>query len=80
MSFSFPTEANTNITVATVPLVLTDASKTPRMMTSAEFGLRTLLNLLMNTLEFLYQLLNLKQPLNQVLLGLSVGGHFYKVK
>jgi len=34
----------------------------------------------MNTLEFLYQLLNLKQPLNQVLLGLSVGGHFYKVK
>jgi len=42
MSFSFPTEANTNITVATVPLVLTDASKTPRMMTSAEFGLRTL--------------------------------------
>lgn len=42
MSFSFPTEANPNITVATVPLVLTDASKTPRMMTSAEFGLRTI--------------------------------------
>lgn len=42
MSFSFPTMTNPNITVATVPLVLTDASKTPRMMTSAEFGLRTI--------------------------------------